>query len=122
MATNFMLIGSILLLLPFSAFMYIVLLSRSMSVHLARAISPILAPVSLSSCSRVDVFIVPAVIRESISFSVGMNGKPSSLVYLGLFHSLFMYFKYPSYIVITLFLLEFFQFSVANVAFTSSGS
>ena len=30
-----------------------------------------------------NLFIVPELIRESISFSVGMNGKPFSLVYFG---------------------------------------
>ena len=51
-----------------------------MSVHFVRAISPILAPVSLSSCKSVEVFVVPANISESSSISVGMNGNVSSFL------------------------------------------
>jgi len=83
----------ILLLLPFSAVMYIVFLSVSMFVHLVFAISPILAPVSLSICSSVAVFSVPAAIRMSISASVGMNGSVFSSVYFGGVHVLPMCFR-----------------------------
>ena len=93
MAISFVLIGNILELLPFSAVMYIVLRSRSMLIHFRRVISPILAPVSLSSCRSVDVLVVPAEIRESISFSVGMYGKPCCLAYFGCVHVLPMYFR-----------------------------
>lgn len=92
-AISLLLIGSILLLLPFSAVMYIVFLSESMFTHLVFAISPILAPVSLSICSSVAVFSVPADIRMSISASVGMNGSVFSSVYFGGVHVLPMCFR-----------------------------
>jgi len=82
------LIGSIRDLLLFSAVMYIVLLSKSISVHFRRAISPILAPVSLSSCKSVAVFGVAEHIKESSSFSVGINGNLCSLEYFGGCHVL----------------------------------
>ena len=69
-----------------------VLLSLSMCVHCSFSISPILAPVSLSSCRSVAVLGEPADIRLSISVSVGMNGILLSCVYFGSFHVLFMYF------------------------------
>ena len=90
-AMSFGLIGNILLLLPFSAVMYIVFRSWSMCVHCSFSISPILAPVSLSSCRSAAVFGLPADIRESISASVGMNGSLLSCVYFGSVHVLFMY-------------------------------
>jgi len=80
MAISFVLMGRILLLLPFMAVMYMVLRSTSMSVHFSFAISPILAPVSLSICKSVAVFGCPAEIKESISVSVGMNGSPDSFL------------------------------------------
>jgi len=72
-----------------------VFLSLSMCVHNSFSISPILAPVSLSSCRSVDVFRVPADISVSISVSVGMNGIWFSFVYFGCVHVLPMYFMYP---------------------------
>jgi len=88
MAVSLTLIGSILELLLFSALMYTVLLSKSISVHFSRSISPILAPVSLSSCKGVVVFGVPEHIKESSSFSVGINGNLCSLAYFGGCHVL----------------------------------
>ena len=93
MAISLVLIGNIRELLPFSAVMYIVFRSRSMFNHFRRVISPILAPVSLSSCRSVDVLIVPAEIRESISFSVGMCGSLCCLAYFGCVHVFPMYFR-----------------------------
>jgi len=75
MARSLTLAGSILLLLPFSAVMYTVLRSVSRCCHFKNSISPILAPVSLSSCSSAAVFGCPALIRLSISCSVGMKGS-----------------------------------------------
>ena len=93
MAISLVLIGNIRELLPFSAVMYIVLRSRSMFDHFRRSISPILAPVSFSSCRSVEVLVVPEEIRESISFSVGMNGKPCCLAYFGCVQVLPMYLR-----------------------------
>ena len=73
-ADSFVDAGNMRLLLPFSAVMYTVLRSASRCVHLRASISPILAPVSLSSCSSAAVFGCPALIRLSISCSVGMKG------------------------------------------------
>jgi len=64
-----------------------------MCVHWSFSISPILAPVSLSSCRSVAVFGVPADIRVSISVSVGMNGSPFSCVYFGCVHVLPICFR-----------------------------
>jgi len=88
-AISLRLIGSIRLLLPFSAVMLMVRLSWSMCVHCSFSISPILAPVSLSICRSVAVFVPADEIRLSISVSVGMNGSVFSWVYLGFVHVLF---------------------------------
>ena len=70
-----------------------VFLCRSMCVHSSFGISPIRAPVSLSSCKSVAVLGEPAEIRLSISCSVGMNGSPCSLVYFGCIHVLPKYLR-----------------------------
>jgi len=64
-----------------------------MFTHSVFVASPILAPVSLSSCRSVAVLGVPADIRVSISASVGMNGIPFSCVYRGCVHVLPICFK-----------------------------
>jgi len=94
---SFVLIGSILGLLPFSGLlMCTVFLSVSMSIHCVFNASPILAPVSLRNCSKVAVLSFGAdAINWSISCSVGMNGRRSSALYFGGFHFLFMYSTYP---------------------------
>lgn len=88
MSMSLGLIGRILGLLPFSGVMLIVLLCVSMSVHLTRSISPILAPVSLSDCRRHAVFGLPALIRVSSSSSVGINGGGACCFQCGRFHVL----------------------------------
>ena len=95
MAVSFVLIGSILALLPFSALTYMLLFLKSMSIHLAVDISPILAPVSFRSWSSVAVFAEPADISVSISFSVGMNGIRDSFVYFGFIHFFPINSTYP---------------------------
>lgn len=121
MFMSLLLIGSIRLLLPFSASMWMVFLLRSMSVHLVSVASPILAPVSLSSCRSRLVFGVPLFISVSSSFSVGMNGKAVCFLYFGLSHFFPIYFKYPVYTTATLCLLLFFHVVLAKTSFTSSG-
>ena len=95
MATNFLLIGRILGLLCFSGFMLIVCLCRSKSVHCVWSISPIRAPVSLSSCKSVAVLGAAPDIKASISCSVGMNGIGVSRLYLGFSHVFPINFKNP---------------------------
>jgi len=73
MSMSLVLRGSVLLLLPFSAVMLMVLRSESMCIHFNFSISPILAPVSLSSCSNVAILRLEADISASISCSVGMK-------------------------------------------------
>jgi len=74
MANSFGDAGNMRLLLPFSAVMYMALRSVSTCCHFKNSISPILAPVSLSVWSSAAVFGCPALIRLSISCSVGMKG------------------------------------------------
>ena len=67
----------------------------SMCVHFRLSISPILAPVSLSSCRSADVFFPLADISVSISVSVGMKGSSLCFAYVGCVHVLPMYLMYP---------------------------
>lgn len=66
-----------------------------MSFHCVLEISPIRAPVSFRSCRSVEVLFEPADIRESMSFSVGINGRVDSLLYFGCVHVLPINLKYP---------------------------
>jgi len=93
MASSLMLAGNMRLLLPFSAVMYTALRSWSTCVHFKNSVSPILAPVSLSSCRSAAVFGLPALIRLSISCSVGMKGISFCSMYFGGVHVLPMNFK-----------------------------
>ena len=70
---------SSLLWLPFSGLIRTVFLSKSKSLNLSRATSPILAPVSFNSLSNVEwrIFLV-ALIRASISASNGTKGRDKS--------------------------------------------
>jgi len=82
------LMGSIRLLLPFSAWMVTTFRFTSMSVHLSVSTSPIRAPVSLRSWSSTAVFGLPLLMSASISCSVGMKGNVESRLYFGLVHVL----------------------------------
>lgn len=116
-------IGKIRGLLPFSAVMLMVFRLVSMSVHCKKSkISPILAPVSLSVCRAVAVFGVPAEIRLSNSFSVGIKGIFLCILYFGFFHFFPKNFKKPSYIVVMVLLVLFDHLCLEISSLTSSGS
>jgi len=95
MAASFGVIGRIRLLLFFSAFIVIVRRVVSICDHSRGAISPIRAPVSLSSCMSVAVVGLADAMRLSISCSVGMYGGVNSRLYCGSVHVLFMDLRYP---------------------------
>ena len=82
-------------LLFFSGVMLTVRRWKSRSVHLSLHASPILMPVSLSSCRSAASLGLDAAISVSISSSVGMKGFRCSGVYLGLFQILPMNVRYP---------------------------
>ena len=89
--------GRILGLLPFSGVMFTVLFCRFMSVHFSSCASPILIPVSLSSCRSVASLCLHDAIKMSISDSVGINGSVSSALYFGCSHLSSLNFKYAPY-------------------------
>ena len=82
----------VLALLPFSGrFILICFVLKSISVHFSVDASPILTPVSYSSCSRVLVlFPVPA-ISCLTSSSCGKKGSFWGTMVLGFCHSIFLY-------------------------------
>lgn len=88
MSANFCDIFNVLALLPFSGVICIIFLFVSRCCHCSLATSPILIPVSFSSCKSVAVLCVAAAIKESNSCSVGMNVGFSSCVYFGRVHVL----------------------------------
>ena len=81
----------VLALLPFSGQLILIcFVLKSMSVHCSAEASPILAPVSCSSCSRVLVlFPVPAMSCFTSS-SCGRNGSFCGTVVFGFCHSIFL--------------------------------
>ena len=82
-------------LLFFSGVMLTVRRWKSRSVHLSLHASPILMPVSLSSCRSAASLGLDAAISVSISSSVGMKGFRCSGVYFGLFHIFPKKLRYP---------------------------
>jgi len=82
-------------LLPFSGQLILICcVLKSMSVHCIEVASPILIPVSYSSCSSVlVVFPVPA-ISCFTSSSVGKNGSFCGIVFFGFVHSIFLFVVY----------------------------
>lgn len=77
---SFGVIAKILGLLPFSGVMFIVLRCSSKSLHSRLNASPILIPVSFSICKSALSRAGDALIKASISCSVGINGSRSSTV------------------------------------------
>lgn len=109
-------------LLFFSGVMLTVRRWKSTSVHSSLHASPILMPVSLSSCRSAASLGLDAAISVSISSSVGMKGFRCSGVYFGLFHIFPKKLRYPVYAITACCFVLFFHCSFESASLTCSGS
>ncbi len=87
MSISLLLIGRIRALLPFSGVMRATFRSKSTSLHLSLAASPLLAPVSFRNWRNVARTLPLPEISESMSASVGMKGALSIGLYFGGYHA-----------------------------------